>query len=80
VSDIGMPGEDGYMLIRKVRDWEKHHGGWTPAMALTAYARADDRKRALLAGYQVHVAKPVEPAEFAQVVASLVLPPVTQVE
>jgi PAS domain S-box-containing protein len=80
VSDIGMPGEDGYSLIRKVRDWEKHHGGWTPAMALTAYARAEDRKRALLAGYQVHAAKPIETAEFATVVASLVLPPVTQVD
>jgi PAS domain S-box-containing protein len=70
VSDIGMPDEDGYDLIRQIRV-----GGWTarrlPAVALTAFARAEDRKRAMLAGFQTHVAKPVDPAELVAVVASL---------
>ena len=70
VSDIGMPGEDGYELIRKVRAMEQEHGGRIPAVALTAYARVEDRLRALSAGYQIHVPKPVEPVELAAVVAS----------
>ena len=72
VSDIGMPGEDGYVLIRRVREWEREAGTWTPAVALTAYARTEDRMRALLAGYQVHMAKPIEPAELALTVAGVV--------
>jgi PAS domain S-box-containing protein len=75
VSDIGLPGEDGYELIRRIRDWERDAGVWTPAVALTAYARTKDRMRALVAGYQVHVAKPIEPMEFALVVAGLIHPP-----
>ena len=71
VSDIGMPDEDGYALIRKVRALPAERGGRIPAVALTAYARTEDRVRALSSGYQVHVAKPVEPAELAAVVASL---------
>jgi len=71
VSDIGMPGEDGYVLIKKVRALESKRGGRTPAVALTAYARAEDRLRALSAGYNMHVPKPVEPAEIAIVIASL---------
>jgi PAS domain S-box-containing protein len=71
VSDIGMPDEDGYDFIRKVRALPAAHGGRTPAAALTAFARAEDRTRALRAGYQTHVAKPVEPAELTAVVASL---------
>jgi len=71
VSDIGMPGEDGYSLIGKVRAWEAQHGGRVPAIALTAYARVEDRVRALMAGFQVHVPKPIEPAELIAVVASL---------
>ena len=70
VSDIGMPGEDGYDLIRKVRAMEPERGGRIPAVALTAYARAEDRLRALSAGFQMHVPKPVEPVELAAVVAS----------
>jgi PAS domain S-box-containing protein len=70
VSDIGIPEEDGYDLIRQIRA-----GGRTakrlPAVALTAFARAEDRKRAMLAGFQTHVAKPVDPAELVAVVASL---------
>lgn len=70
VSDIGMPGEDGYELIRKVRQMDPDHGGCIPAVALTAYARGEDRMRALSAGFQMHVSKPVEPVELAAVVAS----------
>jgi PAS domain S-box-containing protein len=69
VSDIGMPGEDGYDLLRHVR--ALHSATELPAAALTAFARAEDRKRALLAGFQTHVAKPVDPAELVAVVASL---------
>jgi CheY-like chemotaxis protein len=71
VSDIGMPGEDGYEFIRQVRQLPPDEGGRTPAAALTAFARAEDRTRALRAGYQTHVAKPVEPTELTAVVASL---------
>jgi CheY-like chemotaxis protein len=71
VSDIGMPGEDGYDLIRKVRSLEAGHGSRIPAVALTAYARTEDRLQALRAGYNMHVPKPVEPAELAVVIASL---------
>lgn len=71
VSDIGMPREDGYELMRKVRSLPKAGGGDVPAVALTAYARADDRLRALRAGYQMHVAKPIELAELVAIVASL---------
>ena len=71
LSDIGMPGEDGYELIRQVRALPAERGGRTPAAALTAFARGEDRRRALLAGFQMHVAKPVDIQELATVVASL---------
>lgn len=71
VSDIGMPGEDGYALIRQLRSREASLGGLIPAVALTAYARSEDRMRALKEGFQMHLSKPVEPAELATVVASL---------
>ncbi len=71
IADIGMPVEDGYGLIRRVRALPKEHGGQTPALALTAYARTEDRVRALSEGYQVHLAKPVDRAELAAVVAGL---------
>ncbi len=71
VSDIGMPEEDGYALIRQVRALPVEKGGSIPAAALTAYARADDRRRALVAGFMMHIPKPVEPAELITVVASL---------
>ncbi|HET7057241.1 MAG TPA: ATP-binding protein, partial [Nitrospiraceae bacterium] len=70
ISDIGMPGEDGYEFIRKVRKMDPDQNGCIPAVALTAYARGEDRIRALSAGFQMHVSKPVEPAELAAVVAS----------
>ncbi len=71
ISDIEMPGEDGYALIRRIRALPAERGGRIPAAALTAYARAEDRMRALLAGFQIHLPKPVEPTELAAVVASL---------
>lgn len=71
VSDIGMPGEDGYSLIRRVRALDSNQGGNTPAVALTAYARAEDRMKAVVAGFQHHVVKPVEPAELITMVAAL---------
>jgi hypothetical protein len=72
VSDIGMPNEDGYAFIRRWREQEAKAGRpKTPAVALTAYARAEDRRRAILAGYQAHIAKPVETGELLAVVASL---------
>jgi CheY-like chemotaxis protein len=72
ISDIGMPGEDGYDLIRRVRQLPVESGGRVPAIALTAYARTEDRMQALKAGYQMHVPKPVELAELMAVAASLV--------
>jgi CheY-like chemotaxis protein len=69
VSDIGLPDEDGYDLIRRVR--AVYSGRDLPAAALTAFARTEDRKRALLAGFQTHIAKPVDPVELTAAVASL---------
>jgi PAS domain S-box-containing protein len=71
VSDIGMPLMDGYALIEKVRQLPAERGGRIPAAALTAYAGVEDRMRALSAGYQIHIPKPVEPAELTTVVANL---------
>jgi PAS domain S-box-containing protein len=72
ISDIGMPDEDGYELIRKVRALPVEKGGAIPAIALTAYARTEDRMRVLRAGYQMHVPKPVEFAELIAIIASLI--------
>ncbi|MCG3163670.1 MAG: Sensor histidine kinase RcsC [Acidobacteria bacterium] len=71
ISDIEMPEADGYQLIRKLREVELQRGRRIPAIALTAYARAEDRLRSLAAGFQMHVTKPVEPAELLTIVASL---------
>jgi signal transduction histidine kinase/ActR/RegA family two-component response regulator len=71
MSDIGMPGEDGYSLIKKVRALSAERGGQTPAAALTAYARDEDRERALAAGYQMHVAKPIGTRELIATIAGL---------
>jgi signal transduction histidine kinase/response regulator RpfG family c-di-GMP phosphodiesterase len=71
VSDIGMPGEDGFSLIRRVRSLPPDRGGDTPAVALTAYARAEDRVNVLRAGFQHHLSKPVEQAELIAVVANV---------
>jgi signal transduction histidine kinase/DNA-binding response OmpR family regulator len=71
ISDIEMPGEDGYSLIRRVRALGGPGAGRTPAIALTAYGRVEDRLRTLSAGYSMHIPKPVDPAELLVVVASL---------
>ena len=71
ICDIGMPEEDGYSLIRKVRAREASRGGRIPALALTAWGRAEDRQRALAAGFHTHLAKPAHPEELARVVAGL---------
>jgi PAS domain S-box-containing protein len=71
LSDIEMPDADGHSFIRKVRALPPDRGGAVPAAALTAYARTEDRMQALLSGFQMHVAKPVQPEELAAVVASL---------
>ncbi len=71
ISDIGMPKEDGYHLIRNVRSLHPTQGGQIPAIALTAYARASERDRAIAAGFHVHVAKPVVPEALVAIVADL---------
>jgi CheY-like chemotaxis protein len=72
VSDIGMPGEDGYTLISRIRALPPQKGGRTPAVAVTAYAAAKDRTRALMEGFTHHVSKPTEPQELLAVVAAAV--------
>jgi CheY-like chemotaxis protein len=71
ISDIGMPGEDGYSLIRKIRALPIKEKASIPAIALTAFARNEDRTRALLEGFNVHMAKPVEPSELLVALADL---------
>jgi PAS domain S-box-containing protein len=71
VCDIGMPDVDGYQLLQRVRSLQGAEGKRLPAVALTAMARSEDRRRALLAGFQLHVAKPVEPVELVVAVANL---------
>ena len=71
VTDIEMPQQNGYDFIRELRSLPAERGGQVPAVALTAYAGAQDRLKALRAGFQIHVAKPVQPAELAAVIASL---------
>jgi PAS domain S-box-containing protein len=72
VIDIGLPEEDGYSLMRRVREWERERDSRLSAIALTAYGRAQDRVQALMAGFQMHVPKPVEPEELVAVIKSLV--------
>ncbi|HSD45084.1 MAG TPA: response regulator, partial [Pyrinomonadaceae bacterium] len=72
ISDIGMPGVDGYDLIRQVRNLPRDRGGKIPAIALTAYTRTEDRLQSLRAGYDMHVPKPVELAELVAVASTVV--------
>jgi len=72
ISDIGMPDQDGYELIRRLRSLPVEKGGATPAIALTGYASRKDRERALGSGYQTHLAKPIEQAELITAIAALV--------
>jgi PAS domain S-box-containing protein len=71
VSDIAMPFQDGYTLIRKIREIEAERGGTLPAVALTAYAREEDCKNAIASGFQIHMSKPVNTAQFLMAVANL---------
>jgi CheY-like chemotaxis protein len=71
LSDIGMPTVDGYELMRRIRQTPALTSGRIPAIAVTAYARPDDRQRALLAGYQMHLCKPIEAPELVAGIASL---------
>jgi CheY-like chemotaxis protein len=70
-----MPDEDGYSLMRRVRELERERGFYIPAVALTAYGRTEDRIQALMAGFKTHIAKPVDPAELAAVITSLIRRP-----
>jgi len=70
VTDIGLPGEDGYALVRQIRRHEAEHGGFLPAIALTGFTRAEDRARILAAGFQAHVSKPLDPAELTAAIAA----------
>ena len=72
VSDIGMPDGDGYSLIRRVRLLEDDSGTRVPAVALTAFARAEDRRQALRCGFQAHLPKPIEPGELTALIARLI--------
>jgi PAS domain S-box-containing protein len=72
VTDLGMPVEDGYSLIRRVREWERERDFYTPAIALSAYGRIEDRVRTLKAGFQMHLAKPVDPSDLAIVIENLI--------
>ena len=71
LSDIGMPDEDGYALIRQVRALSADLGGQIPAAALTAYVRGEEQSMALAAGFQKHITKPVEPAQLTSIIAEL---------
>jgi CheY-like chemotaxis protein len=71
VSDVGMPGEDGYSFMRRIRQLSHAEGGQTPALALTAFARAEDRRKAIEAGFDVHAAKPIEFERLASTLLEL---------
>jgi CheY-like chemotaxis protein len=72
VSDVGMPGEDGYSFMARLRALPLERGGDVPALALTAFARAEDERRALAAGYTMHAGKPVDPDALSSLIAELV--------
>ncbi|WP_179228353.1 hybrid sensor histidine kinase/response regulator [Leptolyngbya ohadii] len=72
ISDIGMPGEDGYTLLKQVRTLKPEQGGTIPAIAVTAYAREEDRQAAFSVGFQDHLAKPINPTQLIQLVANLI--------
>jgi len=73
VCDLLMPGRDGFDLIREIRHMDRNHGGATPACAFTALARAEDRRRALAEGFQMHLTKPMDPTELAATVERLAI-------
>jgi PAS domain S-box-containing protein len=71
VSDIGMPGQDGYSFLRRVKAWAREAGTWIPAVALTGYARSEDRMKALASGFEIYISKPVEPAKLISAIEGL---------
>jgi CheY-like chemotaxis protein len=71
ISDIGLPGEDGHSLLKRIREWTEARDQWLPAIALTAYAGAEDARKAYRAGFQVHMAKPLESESLVESVARL---------
>jgi CheY-like chemotaxis protein len=71
ITDIGMAEMDGYTLIERIRALPPEEGGQVPAIALTAFAGSEDRRRSMMAGFDIHVAKPVEPGELVAVVSRL---------
>jgi signal transduction histidine kinase/ActR/RegA family two-component response regulator len=75
VSDIGLPDEDGYALIRRLRAREAERGGFLPAVAMTGFVRPEDRARILAAGFQIHVPKPIDPVELAAAIAAVARDP-----
>jgi CheY-like chemotaxis protein len=75
VTDIGLVEENGYALVDQIRQHEAAHGGFLPAIALTGFARAEDRTRTLAAGFQAHVSKPFDPAELTAAIAAVVRGP-----
>jgi CheY-like chemotaxis protein len=77
VTDIGLPGQDGFSLLAAIRSLPRESGGEVPALALTAYARPEDRDRALRSGFQVHLPKPVSPEALLAAIAALVKPAVS---
>jgi len=72
VSDIAMPGEDGYSLMRRVRALDPEQGGLIPAIAVTAYSRIEDRAQAMAAGFQMHISKPVKLSELGYAITSII--------
>jgi DNA-binding response OmpR family regulator len=75
ITDIGLPEEDGFALIREIRVRENERGGYLPALALTGFTRAEDRVRVLAAGFQGHLAKPIDPTELTTAIAALARSP-----
>jgi CheY-like chemotaxis protein len=71
IADVGLAGEDGYSLVRRIRGLPSREGGLIPAIALTAYARAEDRRQALAAGFDLHLSKPVDPQALRVAVAEV---------
>jgi CheY-like chemotaxis protein len=71
ISDIGMPDEDGYSFLKKVRSLPQDKGGNVPALALTAYTKEEDRQQAIAAGFQMHLGKPLDITELLQAVSQL---------
>jgi CheY-like chemotaxis protein len=72
VTDLGLPGMDGYDVLRQVRARQGKYGGLVPAVAVTAYARQDDRAKSLAAGFNAHIAKPIDPATFVSALIAAV--------